>query len=101
MSIQADATMQAMVHDAYGPPEDLALRTVARPRPGDHDVLIRVHAAALHIGDAFAVRGTPLPIRLATGLFRPTSGVPGFDVAGVVEDIGAERHPVRPRRCGV
>ena len=80
--------MQAVVHDAYGPPDGLALRTVARPRPGAHDVLIRVHAAALHIGDAFAVRGKPLPVRLVTGLVRPTSGVPGFDVAGVVEDIG-------------
>jgi NADPH:quinone reductase-like Zn-dependent oxidoreductase len=52
-------------------------------------VLIQVHAAALHIGDAFAVRGKPLPVRLATGLFRPTSRVPGFDVAGVVEEVGA------------
>jgi NADPH:quinone reductase-like Zn-dependent oxidoreductase len=89
MSLQADATMHAMVHDAYGPPDGLALRTIARPKPGAHDVLIRVHAAALHIGDAFAVRGKPLPVRLVTGLFRPTSGVPGFDIAGVVEDIGA------------
>jgi NADPH:quinone reductase-like Zn-dependent oxidoreductase len=89
MSLQTDATMQAMVHDAYGPPDGLALRTVARPRPGAHDVLIHVQAAALHIGDAFAVRGKPLPVRLATGLFRPTSPVPGFDVAGVVAAIGA------------
>ena len=80
--------MQAVTHDAYGSPDDLALRTIARPRPGVHDVLIRVHAAALHLGDAFAVRGKPLPVRLVTGLFRPTPGVPGFDIAGVVEEVG-------------
>lgn len=90
------ATMQAMTQRAYGPPEALSLRAIAVPTPGPHDVLVRVHAAALHIGDCFGVRGTPLLMRLATGLFRPRPGVPGFDLAGVVEAVGSRVSEFRP-----
>ena len=85
----APATMQAMVQSVYGPPDVLSLRTIARPTVGADDVLVRVHAAALHIGDSFGMRGAPLPMRMVTGLFRPKPGVPGFDLAGVVEAVGS------------
>lgn len=90
------ATMQAMVQDVYGPPEVLSLRTITRPTLGAHDVLVRVHAAALHIGDSFGVRGAPRLMRLVTGLFRPKPGVPGFDLAGVVEAVGSGVASFRP-----
>jgi NADPH:quinone reductase-like Zn-dependent oxidoreductase len=83
------STMQAMVQSVYGPPDVLSLRTIARPTLGATDVLVRVHAAALHIGDSFGVRGAPLLMRMVTGLFRPKPGVPGFDLAGVVEAVGS------------
>lgn len=89
--------MRAMVQAAYGPPDRLALRRVPVPTPGDHEVLLRVHAAALHIGDCFAVRGRPFAMRLVTGLMRPRSGIPGFDVAGRVVAVG---RAVRTRRVG-
>ena len=63
---------------------------------GRRDVLVRVHAAALHIGDSFGVRGAPLLMRMVTGLFRPKPGVPGFDVAGVVEAVGSGVTTFRP-----
>ena len=88
--------MQAMVQSAYGPPDVVSLRTIARPILGADHVLVRVHAAALHIGDSFGVRGAPLPMRLATGLFRPKPGVPGFDLAGVVEAVGRGVATFRP-----
>lgn len=90
------ATMQAIVQNAYGPPDVLSLRTIAQPTLGAHDVLVRVHAAALHIGDSFGVRGAPLPMRLVTGLLRPKPGVPGFDLAGVVEAVGSGVTTFRP-----
>lgn len=89
-------TMRGMVQDAYGPPDVLSVRDIAMPAIGPHDVLVRVHAAALHIGDCFGVRGAPLPMRLATGLFRPKPGVPGFDVAGQVESVGSRVTTFRP-----
>ena len=90
------ATMQAMVQSVYGPPDVLSLRTIARPTLGAADVLVRVHAAALHIGDSFGVRGAPLLMRMVTGLFRPKPGVPGFDLAGVVEAVGSGVATFRP-----
>ncbi|HET8936510.1 MAG TPA: NAD(P)-dependent alcohol dehydrogenase [Polyangiales bacterium] len=83
-------TMQAVVYGSYGPIEALQLREIARPTPRADEVLVRVQAAALHIGDVFGVRGQPYLMRVVTGLLRPKYGIPGFDVCGVVESVGAE-----------
>jgi NADPH:quinone reductase-like Zn-dependent oxidoreductase len=74
----------------------LSLQTIARPKPGPHDVLVCVHAAGLHVGDCFGVRGTPLLMRVETGLFRPKPGVPGFDLAGVVAAVGSSVTTFQP-----
>lgn len=81
--------MKAVVHDAYGSLDLLEVREIDRPVLEPDQVLIRVRAAGLHVGDSFGVRGTPLPVRIVSGLFKPTYGVPGFDVAGEVESVGA------------
>ncbi|MGK0189995.1 MAG: NADPH:quinone reductase-like Zn-dependent oxidoreductase [Verrucomicrobiales bacterium] len=80
--------MKAITYDRYGSFENLALRDVSKPTIKPDELLIRVRAAGLHIGDCFAVRGAPLVMRLATGLFKPKHGVPGFDLAGEVEAVG-------------
>jgi NADPH:quinone reductase-like Zn-dependent oxidoreductase len=80
--------MQAITHDRYGPLETLERRDIEVPAIGEREVLVRVHAAGLHIGDVFAVQGSPLLARLATGLRRPRYGVPGFDLAGTVTAVG-------------
>lgn len=80
--------MQAISYDSYGLIESLVLRERAVPVPRAGEVLVRVHAAALHIADVFAVRGTPFPVRFVTGITKPKYGVPGFDVCGVVEALG-------------
>ena len=81
--------MKAIIHDSYGPIESLERRDIEPPTIGDHEVLVRVQAAAVHIGDVFAVWGRPLLVRTATGLRRPTYGVPGLDLAGTVEAVGS------------
>jgi NADPH:quinone reductase-like Zn-dependent oxidoreductase len=80
--------MKAIIQDRYGPIDNLELKDVDPPAIGQHEVLVRVRAAGLHIGDVFAVRGSPLLMRAVTGWRRPKYGVPGFDVAGVVEAVG-------------
>lgn len=80
--------MQAIVFDRYGSLDNLALRDIAKPTPEADEVLVRVHAAGVHIGDCFGIRGKPFPVRFVTGLSRPKYGVPGFDVAGTVEAVG-------------
>jgi NADPH:quinone reductase-like Zn-dependent oxidoreductase len=85
------ATMQAVTQDRYGGPEVLELREVARPAPGDGEVLIRVRAAGLHRGDWHVMTGLPYLIRLVVptlGLRRPKTRALGMDVAGTVESVG-------------
>lgn len=90
-NVAADVrTMRAIRSAAYGPLEQLSLQDVPVPAIGVAEVLVRVHAAALHVGDTFAVRGRPLLMRLSTGLMKPSLGIPGFDFAGRVEAIGRD-----------
>jgi NADPH:quinone reductase-like Zn-dependent oxidoreductase len=84
----AEPMMKAIVHDRYGSPDELRVRDIDNPVINEDEVLIRVHAAGLHVGDCFGVRGAPLPMRLVSGLRKPKYGVPGFDVAGQVEAVG-------------
>jgi NADPH:quinone reductase-like Zn-dependent oxidoreductase len=80
--------MKAIVQDIYGPLESLQDRDIPTPDCREGTVLVKVRAAALHIGDVFAVTGSPLPMRLESGLLRPKHGVPGYDLAGHVETTG-------------
>jgi NADPH:quinone reductase-like Zn-dependent oxidoreductase len=95
---QATGTMRAIVHARYGTPDVLAYEEVARPVPGDEDVLVRVHAAGASVGDHHVVTGTPYVIRLSPfgGLPRPRNRVPGMTLAGRVEAVGAKVTAFRP-----
>ena len=81
--------MKAIAHDAYGPPEVLALREIDRPAVGEDDVLVRVHAAGLDQGVWHLMAGMPYMVRLmGFGLRAPKTPVLGSDVAGTVEAVG-------------
>ena len=81
--------MKAIINTFYGPIDALTAREIAKPEIGEKDVLVRVRAAGLHIGDVFGVKGSPFAMRLVSGLTRPKYGVPGFDLAGEVEQVGS------------
>ena len=81
--------MKAITQDRYGSAEVLATRDIDRPEIADNDVLVRVHAASIHIGDWVLMTGQPYVMRLGTGLRSPKHRVPGTDVAGTVEAVGA------------
>jgi NADPH:quinone reductase-like Zn-dependent oxidoreductase len=89
--------MKAIVNARYGPPGDLRLEDVARPTPGDDQVLIRVRAASVNPYDWHMMRGEPYFVRLLVGLRAPQgSGIPGVDAAGIVEAAGASVTEFRP-----
>jgi NADPH:quinone reductase-like Zn-dependent oxidoreductase len=81
--------MKAIVYREYGGPEVLRVEEVETLRPGTGEVLVRVRAAALNPYDWHFMRGLPYPLRLMAGIGKPKVTRLGFDVAGVVEAIGA------------
>ena len=60
--------MRAVVHDRYGPPEVLRVDEVARPTPGDDEVLVRVHATTVNRTDCGFRDRRPCFVRLFSGL---------------------------------
>jgi NADPH:quinone reductase-like Zn-dependent oxidoreductase len=81
--------MHAVIQDRYGPAEVLHHAIVARPVTGENDVLIRVRAAGLHIGDWHLMTGRPYLMRImGFGLRAPKARVRGTDVAGTVVAVG-------------
>ncbi len=88
--------MKAVVHNTYGSLDLLSVREISQPAVNSDEVLIRVHAAGLHVGDCFAVRGSPFAVRLVTGVLKPKRGIPGFDVAGEIERVGSRVTRFRP-----
>lgn len=87
--------MKAIVQDKYGEPEVvLSLQEIARPVVKDGEVLVRVHAASIHVGDWLVVTGAPYIARPAYG--KPKGRVPGTDIAGTVEAVGNAVTSLRP-----
>jgi NADPH:quinone reductase-like Zn-dependent oxidoreductase len=75
--------MRAVQLDGFGGPEVMELREVDRPAPVPTEVLVRVHAAGVNPVD-WKTR--------AAGAFLSSLGTPpyvlGWDVSGVVEEVG-------------
>ncbi len=88
--------MKAIVQDTYGSADVLEARDIEKPRIADGEVLVRVHAASVHLGDWILMTGSPFVMRFATGLRRPKNPVPGTDVAGTIEAVGKGVERLRP-----
>ncbi|MGW8366945.1 NAD(P)-dependent alcohol dehydrogenase [Streptomyces wedmorensis] len=88
--------MKAWVQDRYGSADVLEFAEVERPVPGEREVLVRVHAAAVNAADWHLMRGDPYVARLALGLRRPKERIRGRDFAGRVEAVGAGVTGLRP-----
>ena len=82
--------MKAIVQDRYGSPDVLALRDIDQPLAADDEALVRVRAASVHADVWHAMKGVPYVLRvMGSGLRAPKHRVPGTDLAGVVESVGA------------
>ena len=88
--------MRAIVQDSYGSTEVLRTEDVELPHIDDDEVLVRVRAASIHLGDWILMTGSPVVMRFATGIRRPKNRVPGTDVAGIVEATGKSVVGLRP-----
>ena len=81
--------MRALLCREFGPVAGLQVAEVPVPVPGDREVLVRVEAAGLNYPDALVVQGK-YQVRPA----RPF--VPGMELAGVVDAVGAKVTEFRP-----
>jgi NADPH:quinone reductase-like Zn-dependent oxidoreductase len=88
--------MKAIVQDRYGSAAVLKTQDIDTPAIGHDEVLVRVHAASIHVGDWILMTGEPFVMRFATGLLKPRQPVPGTDVAGTVEAVGPSVQGLRP-----
>jgi NADPH:quinone reductase-like Zn-dependent oxidoreductase len=87
--------MRAVVYHRYGPPHVLELEEVEKPTPRDREVLVKVRATTVTIGDTI-MRSLNLPIsgwqrilaRLYLGIRKPRRRVLGIELAGEIEAVG-------------
>ncbi|HET9911472.1 MAG TPA: NAD(P)-dependent alcohol dehydrogenase [Anaerolineales bacterium] len=95
--------MKAIVYTEYGPPDVLKFKDVDKPAPKDNEVLIRVYATSVNIGDIWARNfkeisprkfSMPfplwLPARMYFGFTKPRVNILGSEFAGQVEGAGKD-----------
>jgi NADPH:quinone reductase-like Zn-dependent oxidoreductase len=89
--------MRAVVQTGYGSSDVIELTELEKPTPDEDEVLVRVHAASLAAGEYFGMRGSPFIVRFFTGFPKPKKDfVVGLDLAGVVEEVGANVTALKP-----
>jgi len=88
--------MKAIVQNGYGSPDVLELKEIGMPAVKDNDVLVRVLATAINVGDYFSMRGSPWLLRMTVGFPKPKDYVPGWDAAGRIEAVGTKVTQFQP-----
>ena len=84
-------SIRAITYAAHGKPEDvLRLEEQPRPEPAADEAVVRLLAAPINPADLNQIEGK-YPVR------APLPATPGFEGAGVIEQIGAE---VKDRKTG-
>jgi NADPH:quinone reductase-like Zn-dependent oxidoreductase len=88
--------MRAIIWTKYGSPDHLQLREVDRPVPKDDELLIKIHATTVTVGDC-EMRRLEYPmfmgllVRMYIGFRKPTRiTILGMELSGEVESVGKD-----------
>jgi NADPH:quinone reductase-like Zn-dependent oxidoreductase len=87
-------TMKAIVHTKYGPTDELQLKEVEKPVPGNNEALIKIHATTVTTSDCNVRNFTFVPksfkffARMMFGFKKPKINILGIDLAGEIEATG-------------
>ena len=88
--------MKAMVTTKYGPKEVLQIQEREKPTPRENEVLVKIFATTVSIGDVkmrglFELSsGEKLAARMFLGWSKPKKDILGMEAAGEIEAIGSE-----------
>lgn len=93
--------MKAVVCTKYGPPEVLQIKEIEKPSPKKNEILIKVYATTVHIGDTKVRRLDPgmgpfkniifrMMMRLVIGFGKPRKEIFGMELAGEVVETGSD-----------
>ncbi len=86
--------MRALLCKAYGTPADLTLENVASPQPAAGEVLVTVKAAGVNFPDVLMIQD-----KYQHRQTLPFS--PGYEIAGVVKQLGPGVTGIEPGDAGV